>query len=161
MASSTSSWTLEITSPVAAPRLFRAAVMDWHTLAPKLASHVVAGAHIVQSDAHVGSVRQFNFTSAMPFGFMKERLEILDADKFECKSTLVEGGGIGVAIETAASHIKVEPTADGGSLVKVDSTYKLLPGVEVKGEIAKAKESVTAIFKAAEAFLVANPDAYK
>jgi len=78
----------------------------------------------------------------------------------ECKSTLVEGGGIGVAIETAASHIKVEPAAGGGSLVKVDSTYKLLPGVEVKDEIAKAKESVTAIFKAAEAFLVANPDAY-
>ena len=96
----------------------------------------------------------------MPFGFMKERLEFLDADKCECKSTLVEGGGIGVAIETATSHIKVEPSADGGSVVKVDSTYKLLPGVEVKDEIAKAKESVTAIFKAAEAFLVANPDAY-
>jgi len=63
MASATNSWTLEITSPVAAPRLFHAAVMDWHTLAPKLASHVVAGAHIVQGDAHVGSVRQFNFTS--------------------------------------------------------------------------------------------------
>jgi hypothetical protein len=60
---STNSWTLEISSPVAAPRLFRAAVMDWHTLAPKLASHVVASAHIVQGDAHVGSVRQFNFTS--------------------------------------------------------------------------------------------------
>ncbi|CAN6295403.1 unnamed protein product [Urochloa humidicola] len=160
MASTTNSWTLEITSPVAAPRLFRAAVMDWHTLAPKLASHVVASAHIVQGDAIVGSVRQFNFTSAMPFGFMKERLEFLDADKFECKSTLVEGGGIGVAIETATSHIKVEPTADGDSVVKVNSTYKLLPGVEVKDEIAKAKESVTAIFKAAEAYLLANPDAY-
>ena len=93
----------------------------------------------------------------MPFGFVKERLEFLDVDKCECKSTLVESGGIGVAIETAASHIKVEPAADGGSVVKVDSTYKLLPGVEVKDEITKAKESVTAIFKAAEAYLVANP----
>ena len=45
-------------------------------------------------------------------------------------------------------------------MVKVDSTYKLLPGVEVKDEIAKAKESVAAIFKAAEAYLVAHPDAY-
>ena len=96
----------------------------------------------------------------MTFGFMKERLDFLDADKCECKSTLVEGGSIGVAIETAASRVKVEPAADGGSVVKVDSTYKLLPGVEVKDEITKAKESVTAIFKAAEAFLVANPDAY-
>ncbi|KAL6901928.1 hypothetical protein ACP4OV_004804 [Aristida adscensionis] len=154
------SWTLEIVSPVAAPRLFRAAVMDWHTLAPKVASDVVASAHPVDGEGGVGSVRQFNFTSAMPFGLMKERLEFVDADKCECKSTLIEGGGIGVAIETATSHIKVEPAAGGGSVVKVDSTYKLLPGVEVKDEIAKAKDSVTAIFKAAEAYLLANPDAY-
>ncbi|TVU47368.1 hypothetical protein EJB05_06967, partial [Eragrostis curvula] len=153
---STNSWTLEIPSPVAAVRLFRAAVMDWHTLAPKLASHVVASAHPVEGEGGVGSVRQFNFTSGMPFGYMKEKLEFLDADKCECKSTLIEGGGIGVAIETATSHIKVEAAADGGSLVKVNSTYKLLSGVEVNDEIAKAKESVTAIFKATEAFLIAT-----
>ena len=51
-----------------------------------------------------------------------------------------------MAIETATSHIKVEPAAGGG---------RLLPGVDVK-----AMESVTAIFKAGEAYLVANPDAY-
>lgn len=96
----------------------------------------------------------------MPFSFMKERLDFLDVDKCECKNTLVEGGGIGVAVETAASHIKVEPAAGGGSVVKVESTYKLLPGVDVKGEEVKAKEAVTAIFKGAEAYLVANPDAY-
>ncbi|KXG39554.1 pathogenesis-related protein 1-like [Sorghum bicolor] len=157
---SASSWTLEIPSPVAAPRLFRAAVMDWHTLAPKVASHVVASAHPVEGDGGVGSVRQFNFTSFMPFSFMKERLDFLDVDKCECKNTLVEGGGIGVAIETAASHIKVEPAAGGGSVVKVESTYKLLPGVDEKDEEVKAKEAVTAIFKGAEAYLVANPDAY-
>ena len=54
----------------------------------------------------------------------------------------------------------MEPAANGGSVVKVDSTYKMLPGVEVNDEITKAKESVTAIFKAAEAYLIANPDAY-
>ncbi|KAM3370440.1 hypothetical protein ACQJBY_018017 [Aegilops geniculata] len=93
---STNSWTHEIESSVAAPRLFRAGVMDWHTLAPKLAPHIVASAHPVEGEGGIGSVRQFNFTS----------------------------------------------------------------GVEVKDEITKAKESVTAIFKAAEAYLIANPDAY-
>ena len=96
----------------------------------------------------------------MPFSFMKERLEFLDVDKCECKNTLIEGGAIGVSIETATSHIKVEPATDGGSLVKVESTYKLLPGVEVKDEVAKAKGAVTAIFKGAKAYLVANPNAY-
>ncbi|KAM0899195.1 hypothetical protein ACQ4PT_021490 [Festuca glaucescens] len=157
---STNSWTLEIESPVAAPRLFRAAVLDWHTLAPKLAPHIVASAHLVEGEGSIGSVRQFNFTSAMPFSVMKEKLEFLDVEKCECKSTLIEGGGIGMAIETATSHIKVEATAGGGSVVKVESTYKLLPGVEVKDEITKAKDSVTNIFKGAEAYLITNPDAY-
>jgi hypothetical protein len=97
----------------------------------------------------------------MPFSFMKEKLEFLDLDKCECKSAVVEGGGIGVAIESATSHIKVEPAAGGGSVVKVESTYKPLPGGVMKDDdVAKAKESVTAIFKAAEGYLVANPDAY-
>lgn len=96
----------------------------------------------------------------MPFSYMKECLEFLDADKCECKSTLIEGSGISTAIETATSHIKVEPVANGGSVMKVASTYKLLPGVEVKDEITKAKDSLTNIFKTAEAYLVANPDKY-
>ncbi|KAM0870885.1 hypothetical protein ACQ4PT_039738 [Festuca glaucescens] len=157
---STDSWTLEIESPVAAPRLFKAGVMDWHTLAPKLAPHIIASAHPVEGEGGVGSVRQFNFTSAMPFSIMKEKLDFLDMEKCECKSTLLEGGGIGITIETATSHIKVEATANGGSVVKVETTYKLLPGAEVKDEITNAKDSVTNIFKAAEAYLIANPDAY-
>jgi hypothetical protein len=60
---STNSWTLEIESPVAAPRLFKAGVMDWHTLAPKVAPHIVASAHPVEGEGGIGSVRQFNFTS--------------------------------------------------------------------------------------------------
>ncbi|KAI4976379.1 hypothetical protein ZWY2020_049986 [Hordeum vulgare] len=96
----------------------------------------------------------------MPFNLMKERLEFIDVDKCECKSTLIEGGGIDTAIETATSHIKVEPAANGGSVVNVESTYNLLPGAEVNDEITKAKDSVMAIFKAAEAYLIANLDAY-
>ena len=60
---STNSWTHEIESSVAAPRLFRAGVMDWHTLAPKLAPHIVASAHPIEGEGGIGSVRQFNFTS--------------------------------------------------------------------------------------------------
>jgi hypothetical protein len=64
--SSTNSWTLEITTPVAALRLLRAAVMETDPPWPpnaRLPGTVVASAHIVQSDARVGSVKQFNFTS--------------------------------------------------------------------------------------------------
>ncbi|KAF7100068.1 hypothetical protein CFC21_101631 [Triticum aestivum] len=148
---STNSWTHEIESPVTESRLFRAGVMDWHTLAPKLAPQIVASAHPVEGEGGIGSG-----SSTSP----QERLEFIDVDKCECKSTLIEGGGIGTEIEMATSHIKVEQAANGESVVKVKSTYKLLLGVEVKDEITKAKDSVTTIFKAAEAYLIANPDTY-
>ncbi|KAI4976378.1 hypothetical protein ZWY2020_049985 [Hordeum vulgare] len=156
---STNSWIHEIESSVSASRLLCVGVMDWHTLYPKLVPQIVSALPI-EGEGGISSVMQFNFTSAMPFNLMKERLDFIDVDNCQCKSTLIEGGGIGTAIETATSQIKVEPTANGGSIANVESTYKLLPGVEVNDEISEAKDSVTDIFKAAEAYLIANPDAY-
>jgi hypothetical protein len=56
------SWIHDIVSSVAAPRLFFAAVMDWHTLAPKLTPKIVASAHVVLGDGHASSVRELHFT---------------------------------------------------------------------------------------------------
>ncbi|KAJ4764488.1 Major pollen allergen Bet v 1-B [Rhynchospora pubera] len=154
-----SSWTFEIDSAVPAPRLFKAAILDWHNLAPKIASDKIVSAAPVEGDGNVGSIRQFNFAPGLPFSFVKERLDFLDVEKCEAKSTLVEGGGIGVHIESASTHIKVEPKA-GGSVVKVTGTSKPLPGVDVAGESEKAKGAFTGVIKGCEAYLVANPDAY-
>ncbi|KAM0899191.1 hypothetical protein ACQ4PT_021486 [Festuca glaucescens] len=93
--------------------------MDWHTLDPKLTPNVVASTHVVQGDGHVSSVMELHFTSAMPFSCMKERLDFVDIQKFESNSTLIEGAGIGVWIETMTTDIKVELTTDGGCVVKV------------------------------------------
>ncbi|XP_010911543.2 pathogenesis-related protein 1 [Elaeis guineensis] len=156
---SPSTWTLEIESPAPAARLFKA-VLDWHNLAPKLLPNIVASAVGVQGEGSVGSVRQLNFTSAMPFGYVKERLDFVDFDKFEFKQSLVEGGDLGKKIESASSQFKFEQTSKGGCVCKVVTTYKPLPGVENKDEVAKGKEAVTGTIKAAEAYLLDNPGAY-
>lgn len=96
----------------------------------------------------------------MPFSYVKERLDFIDHDKFECKNSLVEGGHLGTKLESATSHFKFVPSNNGGCVVKVEATYKLLPGVAATDEIAKAKEGVTGLIKATEAFLLANPTAY-
>nr|XP_010922265.1 pathogenesis-related protein 1-like [Elaeis guineensis] len=156
---SPTSWTLEVESQAPAARLFKT-FLDWHNLAPKLVPNIVASAAGIQGDGGVGSIRQINFTSVMPFGYVKERLDFVDHDKFECKQSLVEGGDLGKKIESASSHFKFEPTSKGGCVCKVVTTYKPLPGVEMKDEITKGKEAVTGIIKAAEAYLLANPRAY-
>jgi hypothetical protein len=92
---------------------------------------------------------------------MKERLDFVDVEKFESKSTLIEGAGIGVWMETATTHIKIKPTDNGGCVVNLEWTYNLLPNVEVKDDqLNLAKDSLAGIFKAAEAFLIANPEEY-
>ncbi|XP_072975755.1 pathogenesis-related protein 1-like [Typha angustifolia] len=153
-------WTHEIESSVSAPRLFKAALADWHNLGPKLAPHIIVSSSPVQGDGSAGSIREFKFTSAMPFSHIKERLDFVDHEKFECKQTVVEGGGIGVTIESISTHIKLEPNSKGGCVCKVVQTCKLLPGVKAEDEEAMTKETATSIIKTAEAYLLANPNAY-
>jgi hypothetical protein len=97
--------------------------------------------------------------AGLPFTFVKERLDFIDVEKCEAKSTLVEGGGLGIHVETASTHIKIEPKV-GGSVVKVAGSYKPLPGVDVAAETEKAKAAFGGVIKGCEAYLVANPDAY-
>ena len=97
---------------------------------------------------------------ALPFSHVKERLDFVDFDNFEFKHSLIEGGDLGKKIESASTHFKFEKTNKGESVCKVVTTYKPLPGVENKDEIAKGKKAVAEGIKATEAFLLANPGAY-
>ena len=150
----------EVESPVSAGRMFKAALVDWHNLGPKLAPHVLASASIVEGDGGVGSLRQLNFTSAMPFSCVKERLDFVDHEKFECKITAIEGGLLDTILESASVCFKIEPTSTGGCICKAVTEAKLKPGAHAGDEEAKAKESLVERFKGTEAYLLANPDAY-
>ncbi|KAJ3683660.1 hypothetical protein LUZ60_013887 [Juncus effusus] len=154
-----SSWSLEVECAVSAPRLFKAAVMEWHNLAPKAASDKVVSAVPIEGDGKAGSIRQFNFVpGSMPFSFVKERLDFIDIEKCEVKTTLIEGGPLVIYLESTSSQITIEPK-DGGCVAKIVSTYTPLPAFEEKG-IDMMKQECTGLFKAAEAYLAANPDAY-
>ncbi|KAF3322732.1 Pathogenesis-related protein 1 [Carex littledalei] len=84
-----SSRTTEIEAAVPAPRLFKAAILDWHNLqAPEVGYGKIIGAAPVEGDiGGVGSIRQFHFASGGPFALIKERLDFLDVEKCEARST--------------------------------------------------------------------------
>ncbi|KAK1621399.1 hypothetical protein QYE76_026916 [Lolium multiflorum] len=184
---STNSWTLELESKVSAPRKFRACVMDWHTLAPKLAPHVIDNAHHVEGDGGIGTVRHYNCGSAVPFNTMKKKVEFLNVDKCKCKYAIECDG-----VETSTWNIKMKPAANGGSVAKVLSNHKnnkianyglseihvpnkMKPAanggsmakvectsksMQANDMMLKAKESAAEMFKSVEAYLIANPNAY-
>lgn len=98
----------------------------------------------------------------MPYSYLKERLDFVDHDKFECTSTMAEGGPLGTKFTSASTHFKFDPAGDGGGcIVKVQATFETLPGVSVSADdVLKSKEVVTGHLKTAEAYLIANPTAY-
>ncbi|KAF9607699.1 hypothetical protein IFM89_038239 [Coptis chinensis] len=156
-----SGFTLEISSPVAARILFNAGVVDGHNLGPKIMPQVIVSTEILEGDGGVGTIKQNNFTDAMPFKYIKERIDILDKEKLEYKITVIEGGQLGKKVESASNHFTVEPASDGGCVCKVSFEYKALPGIEFTDEeIQFAKNGMTGMFKAVEAYVLANPDAY-
>ncbi|KAF3322741.1 pathogenesis-related protein 1-like protein [Carex littledalei] len=108
----------------------------------------------------IGALDDGEGGGAMPFSYVKEKFDFVDHEKLECKTTLLEGGGIGIKLESASSQIKFERKDDGGCVCQVVATYKLLPEVELRDESEAAKQSFVGIIKAAEAYLLANPDAY-
>ncbi|KAG0452532.1 hypothetical protein HPP92_024913 [Vanilla planifolia] len=154
-----SSWSLEIETTVPAARLFKAAFLDWHNLGSKLLPEVITSVALLSGDGSPGSIRQINFTSVVPFKYVKERLDHIDHEKLEVKITLVEGGGLGKKIESANSYFKIE-SKGSGSVVKFEGTHKVIPGADISDDLEKAKESIVATIKATEGYLLANPNAY-
>jgi hypothetical protein len=154
-----STLTSEIPSVIPAPRLFKAAILDWHNLAAKIAADKVVSAVTIEGDGGIGSVRQLNFGPAMPFSYEQRRLEFVDAENCEMKSSVVGGGGLGIFFESASYHIKFAPS-DTGSLAKMVLTYTPTPGSNSEQFENMIKGAFQGVIKGCEAFLLGNPDAY-
>ncbi|KAM0954470.1 putative Bet v I/Major latex protein [Dioscorea sansibarensis] len=149
--------TVEIETSIPANRLFKAAILEWHNLAPKIVPEHIKGIDLLHGDGSAGSIRQINFTPVLPFPYVKERLDSIDLNNFDVKLTTIEGGDVGTKLESLSAHLKFTPTSNGGSICKVTTTYKILPGVKPSDEEAKAKEGITKSIKATEAYLLAHP----
>lgn len=92
---------------------------------------------------------------------MKHRVDALDKEKMTYSYTMVEGGELADKIESISYEIKMEVSPDGGCKGTNVSKYHPKPGVVINEEEIKAgKEKATAVFKAVEAYLLANPGAY-
>lgn len=92
---------------------------------------------------------------------MKHRIDELDKEKMIYKYTLIEGDALMDKIEYISYEISFEASPDGGCKSKNVSEYHTKPGVEIKEEeIKDGKEKAAAVFKAVEAYLLANPDAW-
>ena len=92
---------------------------------------------------------------------MKHRVDELDKENFAFKYTVFEGDVLGDVIEKTSYEVKIEASADGGSITKSKSTYYTKDDAKITEEdIKSGKDKSAGVFKAIEAHLAANPDAY-
>uniref|UniRef100_A0A2N9EZS2 Bet v I/Major latex protein domain-containing protein n=1 Tax=Fagus sylvatica TaxID=28930 RepID=A0A2N9EZS2_FAGSY len=130
----------ETTTVITPARLFKAFVLDADNLIPKVAPQAIKSS-------------QFNY--------VKHRIDEIDNANFTYAYTLIEGDAISETLEKISYEIKLVASPDGGSILKSTSKYHTKGDHEIKEDQIKAgKEKAGGLFKAVEAYLLANPDAY-
>ncbi|XLR61093.1 hypothetical protein HN51_004357 [Arachis hypogaea] len=151
----------EYTSPISPTRLFKALVVDSHNLIPKLLPQAVAGIQLIHGDGGTGSIRQINFLEAIPFKYLKHRIDVVDKENLVCKYTMIEGDPLGEKLESIAYEVNFEATSDGGCICKMTSKYNAIGDAEIKEEeVKEGRESSIGICRVVEAYLLKNPQIY-
>ncbi|KAJ8650466.1 hypothetical protein MRB53_003489 [Persea americana] len=152
----------EIVSVVSPARLWKAIVKDSHNLMPKLMPDIILSIVVLEGSGGVGTIRQSNFTNVIKdFSYWKDRIDAVDEENRMFKYSVIEGGLIGKKVKSTSFELKFEARADGGSTCKLNGEYETIEdSLPTEAESKKMMESMVAMFKAIEGYLVANPDAY-
>ncbi|KAL2463519.1 MLP-like protein [Forsythia ovata] len=152
---------MEITSSIPAGKLFKAFVLDFDNLIPKIMPQAIKSVETLEGDAGVGSVKLITFGEGSQFKSVKHRVDNIDKENLTYSYSIVEGDALMGVLESITYHIKIVPNADGGSICKNRSIYNTKGDTQITEEkIKKGKEKAMGMFKAIEDYLQANPDAY-
>ncbi|KAH6770292.1 hypothetical protein C2S52_015095 [Perilla frutescens var. hirtella] len=150
---------IEIPSPVPATKIFKAVVLDADTLIPKIMPQAIKNVEILEGDGGVGTVKVIHFGEGSQYKSVKHRVDAIDKENLTHTYSIIEGDALSDVIESITYHIKIVPTEEGGSICKNRSIYNTKGDAQISEEnIKEGKEKATAMFKAIEAYLQANPD---
>ncbi|XP_065863781.1 major allergen Pru ar 1-like [Euphorbia lathyris] len=140
-------------------RIFKAVVFNLTELLSKVMPQAIKSVDIVQGDGGVGTIRQVNFAEGIPFKYVKESVEAIDEEKLTYTYTVIEGDVL-KGVEKIQNDIKFEASSDGvGTIITNKSHYYTIGDHQISEDESNGKDQMTiALFKALEAYLLANPD---
>lgn len=150
---------VETPSSISAEKLYKAVVLDADNLIPKIMPQAIQKVEIKEGDGGVGTVKVIHFGEGSEYKSVTHRVDAIDKDNLTYSYSIIEGDALAGQLESITYHIKVVPTEDGGSICKNRSIYNTKEGAEISEEkIKEGKDKALHMFKAIEAYLVANPD---
>ncbi|XP_014509123.1 pathogenesis-related protein 2-like [Vigna radiata var. radiata] len=146
----------QTTSPVAPATLYQALVKDADNIVPK-AVDSFKSVEIVEGNGGPGTIKKISFLEDGETKFVLHKIETIDEANLGYSYSIVGGVALPETAEKITIDTKISGGADGGSLIKLSISYHGkgdAPPNEDELKAGKAKSD--ALFKAVEAYLLAN-----
>ncbi|CAJ1940939.1 unnamed protein product [Sphenostylis stenocarpa] len=147
----------ETTSPVPPSRLYQALAKDADSIIPK-AVDSFKGVEIVEGNGGPGTIKKISFVEDGESKFVLHKIEAIDEANLGYSYSIVGGVALPDTAEKITIETKLSDGPNGGSVVKLSVKYHSkgdAPPNEEELKTGKAKSD--ALFKAVEAYLLANP----
>ncbi|XP_022761238.1 major allergen Pru av 1-like [Durio zibethinus] len=160
----------EVVTSIPPAKMFKACILDGDKLIPKVVPQAFKSVEYIEGNGEPGSIKKVTFGegylifaflyAGSQFNHVKQKIEALDKENFVYSYSIIEGDALMNTLEKITYETKLEPSAAGGSICKTTSKYYTIGDLQLKEEEIKAgKEKASGMFKAIEAYLLANPDA--
>ncbi|XP_071696185.1 root allergen protein-like [Rutidosis leptorrhynchoides] len=151
---------VEVASSYPADRVFKV-FKDFDTLAPKVNPQVFKSIETIEGNGDVGTIKIFTFGDGVPFTTGKYKVDAIDASSYSYSYSFIEGDNLLGILDSITHHVKIVPSADGGSLFKQTVVYNCKGNEKPSEEVLKAdKEIYENTIKAIEAYAAAHPEIY-
>ncbi|KAB2040197.1 hypothetical protein ES319_D02G065800v1 [Gossypium barbadense] len=151
----------EVITAIPPAKMFKACILDGDNLILKILPQAFKSIECIEGNGEPGSIKKVTFGEGNPIKYMKQKVEAVDKENFVYIYSVIEGDALMNKLEKITYETKLEAFPDERSVCKTTSKYHTIGDFELKEEGIKAvKEKASGIFKAIEAYLLANPDAY-
>nr|QDH06626.1 PR10-3 [Panax notoginseng] len=151
---------VEAPSSVPAQTIYKGFLLDMDNLIPKILPQAIKSVEILEGDGGVGTIKLATLGELSQFNSLKQRVDGIDKDALTYSYTIIDGDILLGKLESITNQFTVVPTEEG-CIVKNTTIYNPIGDAVIPEEnIKEATEKSGLIFKAVEAYLLANPGAY-
>ncbi|KAJ9546503.1 hypothetical protein OSB04_019046 [Centaurea solstitialis] len=151
---------IEVPTSFSADKVFKV-FSDFDNIAPKVSPEVFKSIETTEGTGGVGTIKIFTFGDAVPFTSGKYKVDVVDPSNFSYTYSFIEGDNLMGILDSITNHIKIVPSADGGSIFKQTVIYNCKGNEKPSEEVLKIeKETYLKTFKAIEAYSIAHPEGY-
>ncbi|WCJ20478.1 Major strawberry allergen Fra a 1-A [Euphorbia peplus] len=148
----------ELTTAIPPATMFKIFVSENHIYLPKIVPTI--SVEVVEGNGGPGTIKKTTFNGdATQLKYIKTKTEATDVENFSHSYIIIDSDPQPEKVEKATMEIKMEASANGGSIIKSCSKYYPKENCEVDEEkIKTGVEKALGLFKVVETLILANPD---